>query len=399
MDYSQQIALLENRHRAILQRRISLYCQRLRALESLYDILPRGKKRAQTIPSVFRRWYDENFLTDYLAYILDPSRNGIGPEPLRSVLELSGMDTSSLDFKRVEINREYVLSSGGRIDLCVTVDESLVLGIENKLRSPEGANQTRGYARAIQRDFPDYEHCFVFLTPGGRRASSQDFIAVSYSDLVEALKKVPVRLGNDLRSYFYWEDFIVHVEEYIIMKRGQVELSDKTKLYLEHYSMLSDLESAYQEDLREFFRFLGSMVQESLQGKGWIVDFRPGRGYQQIYRDDWNLPHLWIHFEYVFSKDILLDESFVLMIDVERKTNRRLIELFETYSKRAHSHYEKAGLEYCPKRRSIAIAWKEYPLEIDVTDLSPVVAQLISALEEFSFLPALIDDALAEFDA
>jgi hypothetical protein len=397
MDYSQQMAQLDSEYQRILKRKIELYRERLSKLEARYRALPPGKRRALTVPAVFDRSYDENFISDYLAYVLDPSRNGIGVEPLRALLEKSGFDASTLDFSKVEINREQALSSGGRIDLCIIIDDSFVLGIENKVLSAEGAGQTPAYARAMAVDFPGCGHHFVFLTPEGRKASSRRFVPMSYSSLVEALQAVPVRLGNDLRSYFYWEDFIVHVEEYIIMDGGQFELSEKAKLYLEHYSMINDLIGAYQDDMRGMFALLGSTVQGALGGGGWIVSFKPGRLYQQAYREAWDRPELWIHLEYAFPNDVLLSDWFALMIDVERKGRQRFTELFRQRYERARTDYEKAGIDYCPDNRRIAVAWKKYSLQIDMADLESIGSQLISALEEFAFLPALVDEALKEY--
>jgi hypothetical protein len=47
----------------------------------IVDKPPEELARPYTIPAAFRRPYDENFISDYLAFILDPDKNGIGNSP------------------------------------------------------------------------------------------------------------------------------------------------------------------------------------------------------------------------------------------------------------------------------------------------------------------------------
>ena len=90
-----------------------------------------------TIPRIFGRPYDENFISDYLAYILIRARTGSGLPPLEAFLKLCQIDTMNIPLEHAHIRREYGLD-GGRIDLLIECGESLaVVGIENKIYSSE----------------------------------------------------------------------------------------------------------------------------------------------------------------------------------------------------------------------------------------------------------------------
>lgn len=56
-------------------------------LEKAAKLFPEKDNMTKTIPSVFNKTYDENFLSDYIVYILDPLQNGVGLEPLIRVIE------------------------------------------------------------------------------------------------------------------------------------------------------------------------------------------------------------------------------------------------------------------------------------------------------------------------
>ena len=59
----------------------------METLDKIFKYLPVKDTKIKTIPRIFNRTYDENFISDFLAYILDPLQNGVGLEPLIRVIE------------------------------------------------------------------------------------------------------------------------------------------------------------------------------------------------------------------------------------------------------------------------------------------------------------------------
>lgn len=71
----------------------------------------------------FNKTYDENFIIDFISYVLDPTKNGIGIEPLSKFIEDYSEEATkilqnitTLGKKDIEITREYSFSNGRWID-------------------------------------------------------------------------------------------------------------------------------------------------------------------------------------------------------------------------------------------------------------------------------------------
>ena len=118
-DGAGNIAVLQVRARE--KEELFLLAERLAIIEEKARLVTDPNFTRETIPALFKRTYDENFISDYLAYILDPSRNGIGTEPLQALLSLAFDYDSDMDLDNAIIDREHTFkdSSLGRIDLLI----------------------------------------------------------------------------------------------------------------------------------------------------------------------------------------------------------------------------------------------------------------------------------------
>ena len=118
MKVAEQLTQLANQYQKILQNAqqaelvlLENYHLQLNDLSRIYTQTPETKTSPLTIPAVFGRSHRENFISDYLAYILDPTKNGIGVAPLSALLELCQVPPDSLHLDEVEIYREYPLDN------------------------------------------------------------------------------------------------------------------------------------------------------------------------------------------------------------------------------------------------------------------------------------------------
>ena len=84
--------------------------------------LPVATPPPLTLPLIFHHPRDENFLSHYLAYALDPKHNGLGLGPMKALLRQFGEDVPSAS-TRVVVWREANLDDG-RIDLLIEVGEN-----------------------------------------------------------------------------------------------------------------------------------------------------------------------------------------------------------------------------------------------------------------------------------
>lgn len=373
----------------------------LAIMRRLYASLPETQENFQTIPAIFGRSYDENFISDYLAYILDPNRNGIGIEPLQRLIALTygEEEVGKIEFDQVAIEREVTLDDHGRIDLFIRLDDDKVIGIENKITASEGENQTVSYAKGIKHKYSDHNHYLIFLTPDGKSPSSNQFKAVSYTNLHSSLREIQFPVLENIHKSVIWEDFLAHLEGYIIMNEGELELTEKTRLYVENHEMILDLQNAYEQDADRLYEFVSARIK-SVKGEGWIYYFKSKLTWQEITHDAWRLSNFRVFFQYHFSRDLLIKENFAFMLGVypRNQQSKRFIDWLKVNHPKCRGICSERGMEsYGPKRgtSSYLIAYKQYPLE--KVPIEKVDQQFIDALHEFDIFQPIIDDSLAEF--
>ncbi|MDR1115108.1 MAG: PD-(D/E)XK nuclease family protein, partial [Tannerella sp.] len=160
----------------------------------------------------------ENVWSNLLAFYLDPRKeHGLGNLLLKTLLETLSETAGCEDARaitpvRVKVNREYLTTTGCRIDIVVSSD-TFVLGIENKVNAPLG-NDLKDYAKAIEK-LADEKKCFKIVLPKyPQRDLKGGFVNVLYADLLSAVKR---RLGDyagyaDTRYLIFLHDFLNTIE-------------------------------------------------------------------------------------------------------------------------------------------------------------------------------------------
>lgn len=375
------------------------YEEELNTIEEIYHLLPEQHARRMTIPAIFSRSYDENFISDYLAYILNPEINGIGIAPLRALLSLideDGVDDNS----EVVIDREYTFDDGGRIDFLIRIDDELVLGIENKITAGEGFQQTLSYEKAIENKFPDLSACLVFLTPQGSSASSSKFKSISYRDLYDAFRGIPFSPLPDIHKSIIWEDFLAHLEDYIVMGNKTLDLQEKTLLYLKHKDLIEDLSQSLQQDAENRKNYVRGKVDQLFSG--WDFFGRPSDLSHWYAKKNWYLDEK----TYVFAQflmvpmDLVKSQSIQFMIGVYpvNDASRPFIDFFlANYRGELTAYCERLQMEAFFKRYSVnyVFARKFYPFNpMNSSDLDDLFT---NAREEITQLEEIFDKALQAY--
>ena len=359
-----------------------------------YEHAKQVKLRPLTIPAIFGRSHHENFISDYLAFVLDPKKNGIGTAPLEALLSLYAVEYDESKLDDVLIRREFPLESG-RIDLLIECPEQFVIGIENKIYSPEGENQTPSYARIISDVFPDTSRLLVFLTRQGDKPKSAQFVPLSYANLFNTFKAVKISEDIALRNQVLWADFLEHVEIYIMATVPEkFEFSEKAKLYLENQKMLHDITTSFDREWESALLHIESRFREQATGGPWNTVFQTRYSWQQAYKSNWRSNNFFIHFEWWLPPTALIDGELSLsfMVDVEGKRASELLGLFANRHLQLETIYRQNSIAYCPPKRSNAIAFKKYSIS---TDIDQVAAVLFESFSEFRFLESEIDEVVA----
>lgn len=377
------------------------YKANLETLEKVFKYLPPNRTNPKTVPAIFGKTYDENFISDFLAYVLDPNENGIGIEPIVKLLEgLENEDvripTEFSDGTSVDIRREYLFSSGKRADIVILVEDSFLIVIENKIFSKEGFHQTQDYTNCAKSDFPDHERLFIYLSLNGEKPGSEWFIPLSYEKLKKILKRTNYHYQHDIRRRVLFDEFIFHVEEYL-MSSKQSSLSKQTELYLEYIEMIEELRRSFEDDSKAIFRELKEILS-SIFGPEWELNFKEERGYQQIYKPWWKKDGLHVHFEiWISYREILQASDFPIMVDVEGRNKEPFFEEFERIFPQYKDTYDANNLEYDRQNgRSLAIAKKNivnpFRFKNDNSD------NFYKELNDLFFLEKVVDKVLIKLE-
>lgn len=373
----------------------------LEELEKRAQTLPRRKKKTRTIPVIFNKTFDENFLSDFLAHILDPHRNGIGLEPLQKAvqgqsdkLDLFLEDLSSSHFK-IEVYREFVFQDHRRIDILIIVENRFIIGIENKVFSAEADLQTIDYASSIFRDFPEYEYVLMYLTPYGASPSSQHFSSISYSFLLSQLEQVKMEPKTDRRSSFIFNDFILHLKEYIV-KTKKDSVSDQTKLYIEYIDTIKSLEKYFREDARVAFDEFEDTLRSIFKEDYWRFRIKQDREWQQVFKIEWEMTDLFIHHEFLVSAEsILTEEKITHLLEVEGRNKESFFSIFESEYERAQEEFFDLSLQYRPAARRKAIIYQEFENHYHRQTSNDNV--LVDTLYKCKFIDDLVDRAVKKY--
>ncbi len=312
------------------------------------------RENSYTMPYIFNKAYNENFISDWLAFILNPQINGIGIEPIKALLHLAGHDGIPVDGlffnmgdeSSCRLCREYPLGENGRIDFLINVYYSAAdaendtdggnvlfrIAIENKIGAWEGMGQTEKYYSSIESmkrtKGNGYENVYIFLTPEGTSPGCKRFKPVSYRDFIPELKRMPVDFTRDLRKAFLVNEFILHMEG--IMDNNK--LSDADFVLIKYAGTLQKAEERYNRLLEIFYNELGGM--EFLSSDDWKTNCPNGKRYWQCYKANWD----GIHYEIVpvaeNSKYYLsADGKFRVELHVEGKNRKNITSRLKTPAK------------------------------------------------------------------
>lgn len=147
----------------------------------------------------------------FLSYIFDPNRpHGFGDECLRALIRAAARAVQAesqriglLDAHLMELSSARVRREWNNIDLIIEVPERrMVIAIELKIDASEHSGQLGRYQMIVEREWPDHEHRFLFLTKRGDEPSEDGgrWQPVELDRLVAELAAVSGRFANGGRA-------------------------------------------------------------------------------------------------------------------------------------------------------------------------------------------------------
>jgi len=379
----------------------TVYAAQLRTLERITQYLPKDPKTRVTMLEILGKTRNENLFSRLLRYFLETTPTSIGTSPLEVLFELADIPTAELDLSDVEVVVEHTFPANQtRIDLLVVAADSVVVGIENKVDAAERDDQTVDYWDGMRAEFND-QQCFgVLLSPDGRTASSPRFASIAYADLVAGFRSMDVRWLADVQHAVFWEDFLEHMERHVASGNSIPDRTPLVDLYIEHRSMLEDLNNAYEAYRRRLVEHIVENAREVLSENDdehvWEFNAPRALEWQQIYRKHWKtaIPRLDVHFEY-WNIGRPLAKPMQFMVDVERDRDKvdQFLDAFQRRMARFEAEYVEKGIVFRPSNRKHALAFKEYP---PASSIEALVETCRLAAAEFQFLTAIIEDTFDE---
>lgn len=272
------------------------------------------KSPAITFGTIFRHEHKENFISDWLAYLLDP-KNTNTSKPLESLISLAlEKEDCNIDFSDVEIQREYVFfDDKRRIDFLIKTP-SHIIGIENKIWSGLQNNQLKDYYKHISKLQKKYEEVgesletiLILLCPQSNLVKNQisnNFKLVTYEKLIESFKKIRFNCLENIRAAILMEDFISHVEGYFMDNKGTTLNLDFINFQIEKRDMINKLNNDIRASKEQFkMHFKKEIEKSGFNHNYWEIIPKDGKNYfMQIYKSTWNNGN--VHFE------LLTDDNF-----------------------------------------------------------------------------------------
>lgn len=182
--------------------------------------------------------------SNMLAWLFTANENhGLGDKFIRNIIQrlvekdvdnkLDVFQILLLDFYSFVVYREW-----NNIDLLlVSDDEEVVIAIENKVGSQEHSNQLNRYRKILEKNYPDYNKIYIYLTPDGIPPSDTDnWIILTYTDIIDILCEI--KESTELLS-----DVQLMINNYIDVVRRDIvddyQLIDIcNKIYIKHKKAL-----------------------------------------------------------------------------------------------------------------------------------------------------------------
>lgn len=287
----------------------------------------RRQIRPRSIPEIFGIQYKEVYITQWVGYLLDPSKNGVGIGPLNAMLRAGGYDEicEGVDSKDIKVYTEYVFDDSRRIDIFIDTPLYLI-GIENKIWSEEQADQTKDYYKSLEKIAHGRKKvCGIYLYPEQNQKADPvaEFHLVTYRQFHDELKKATADYPASLDRWLI-EDFLRYTEEDLMTKYP--EISDIAQTYMNYFLTIETARGEFER----YKKGVEKWIEDDLAANGYST-FGKGRNWHAIVENEkWN--DMRFHYELLFEGDSLATaKSATAVIHLEPQDNS-VVKFFEEKS-------------------------------------------------------------------
>lgn len=267
------------------------------------------KIKIKNIPNTFfniiGKPRDEVLLSSMVAFLLNPKETC--SEILEKILEYTVSENDEADFVELFhqnddlplfIQPEKAISERSRLDIIIQFSSFWIV-IENKINAQEHNKQSLRYEEDLKRQTtlpikyiclkPNYNQCEL---------KNKHFVNFTYGEFIAILKQISIYQFQEKENYHYMEDFIKHVEGYL-MSEKELEISEDIEFYIEHQDVIQQIQNNYQKQCNILAKRLEEKVQEKL-GSSYYTYLSPSMKWQylQVWKENWdNTAHSGLHYE------------------------------------------------------------------------------------------------------
>lgn len=257
------------------------------------------KKYKTSFLDVINKIDDENIVSNWLSFILDPQNNGIGNKPVDFLLSAVNYDSKIElgDFK--EIRREESTNDKKRMDLVIKYTNVWIV-IENKIRSSEHGMQTEHYFNYIEKEKSEdkivKDVVYIYLRPDWNNPDNPNipqkkyneeengFRNLFYSELIKWLKKIEEDEYIEKDKFIYLKKFIENGEKYYMGQ--ELNITNEIQTYIDYMDKITDIKSKYEDLMKIVFSKLINGLKEEFEEEYYINE--SNTGYIQIAGKNWN---------------------------------------------------------------------------------------------------------------
>lgn len=311
--------------------------------------------------------YDENFISDWLAFIFNPEINGIGNKPiccLINSLDISKCNVKNEDIKIkwsdsikevnytineqkfISIEREKVIDDNKKIDVLIKYSNTWII-IENKINSMENGTQTRNYYKYIMKKKKEAEKeltsgkinvIFIYLKPNYNKSepSDENFIPLTFSQLFMQICKMNEHDYNEkeIYKYKYLEELERMMKNY--MKEEEFDLNNiAIKTYINYSKEIASIKEQYINNNKILVQKIVTEIENLFnKDNGYEINKKNNDTLIQIGRTTWkngnkNGYFNGIHYEvnFIEKNNILGFDNVELSIALHIEENINNIEL------------------------------------------------------------------------
>lgn len=171
-----------------------------------------------------------------------------------------------LDYSSFSIYREKE-----HIDLLMISDvEQIIFCFENKVFSGEHGNQLKEYMTKINKMYPQYKVMYIFLTPDGIEASDEQWLTLSYRELIKIIEVNKDKAKLTTQEQVYVENYINTVRRSIMQDEELMKIC--SDIYFKHKQAL-DLIYANKPNASDLlFKTLIEKIKKESKSNGIELD-------------------------------------------------------------------------------------------------------------------------------